>query len=96
VLLEAKIEEHMTKHLNQRMNQRGISADMVALACEFGEVDQDKFVLGRKSLDRLLGELDRLKRVAMKARDKGGIVVVECDGAQITTYNRDSIKGRHH
>ncbi|CAO1654917.1 hypothetical protein [Parasphingorhabdus sp. NYA22] len=86
----------MTKHLNQRMSQRGISADMVTLASEYGEIDQDKFILGRKALDRLLGELDRLKRIALKARDKGGIVVVENGGAQITTYNRDSLKWRRH
>lgn len=80
----------MTKHLNTRMNQRGITKDMIALACDFGELCRDKYILNRDSLDKLLAELSALSAVAKKARDKGGIVVVEKDGVQLTAYNHNN------
>lgn len=81
---------HATKHMQARMSQRGISGDMVDLARRFGRDDQDKYVLDRKSLRDLLDELRGLQRKVIKALDKGGIVVVEADGALITTYSADS------
>jgi hypothetical protein len=86
--------EQMTKHLKARMSQRGISGDMVELARSYGAIDNDKVVLGRNELKLLLDELRRMVRVTLKALDKGGVVVVESDGALITTYNRDSFDRR--
>jgi hypothetical protein len=79
-----------TKHMQARMSQRGISGDMVDLARRFGRDDQDKYVLDRKGLRGLLDELRDLERKVIKALDKGGVVVVEADGALITTYSADS------
>jgi hypothetical protein len=81
---------HTTKHMQARMSQRGISGDMVHLARRFGRDDQDKYILDRKGLRRLLEELRGLERKVIKALDKGGVVVVEAGGALITTYNVDS------
>jgi hypothetical protein len=81
---------HATKHMQTRMSQRGISGDMVELARRFGRDDPDKFVLDRKGLRNLLDELRGLERKVIKALDKGGIVVVETDGALITTYSAAS------
>ena len=48
-------------------------------------------MLGRQGLQLLLRELRDLERTAMRALDKGGLVVVEGDdGTLITTYNLDS------
>jgi hypothetical protein len=48
-------------------------------------------VLGRQGLRLLLGELRDLERTAMRALDKGGLVVVQGDdGTLITAYNLDS------
>jgi hypothetical protein len=82
----------MTKHLQRRMGQRGITSDMVSLACEFGECQQDRYVLGRDRLDALIAQLATLSSLAKRVRDKGGVVVVEKDGAQLTTYNADSYR----
>ena len=81
---------HTTKHMQARMSQRGISGDMVDLARRFGRDDQDKCVLDRRGLRDLLEELRSLQRRVIKALDKGGLVVVETDGALITTYSANS------
>ncbi len=81
---------HTTTHMQARMSQRGISGEMVDLARRFGRDDQDKYILDRKGLRRLLEELRGLERKVIKALDKGGVVVVEAGGALITTYNVDS------
>jgi hypothetical protein len=85
---------HTTKHMQARMSQRGISGDMVDLARRFGRDDQDKYILDRKGLQRLLEELRGLERKVIKALDKGGVVVVEAGGALITTYNVDGYDTR--
>lgn len=79
-----------TRHFQKRMSQRGISLEMVELACQFGEQRQDKIYLNRKGLESLIASLRRIERTAMKALDKGGIVVVEDGGALVTTYDFDS------
>jgi hypothetical protein len=76
------------------MSQRGINQDVIDLTRQFGEIDQDRVVLGRKGLSRLLQAIRRIERVAMKALDKGGVVVVEDGGSLITTYRADSFDGR--
>ena len=85
-----------TRHIQTRMNQRGIDNNkLLELASEFGTVqdrgDVEKYVLSRKSIDATLQSLDRIRGKLVKARDKGGIVLVTGeDGTQITTYRLDS------
>jgi hypothetical protein len=83
-----------TRHFQKRMSQRGITLDLVQLARQFGEPSQDKIVLGRKSLGRLLVAVRELERTTKKALDKGGIVVVEDGETLITTYRADSFDRR--
>ena len=78
-----------TKHFRARMAQRGISGDLVELVRRYGRDDKDRLILSRKDLRGLLDQMRDLQRVVMKALDKGGLVVVEADGALITTYNFD-------
>ena len=84
-----------TRHIGQRMSQRGIKRALIDLTLQFGEDQQDRCVLGRKGLEQLLEELRDLERATMQALDKGGIVVVQADGALITTYGVDSYSRRH-
>lgn len=79
-----------TRHFKARASQRGIRQDLVDLTLRFGEDDQDRRVLGEKALQRMLDELRVLERQVIKALDKGGIVVVEADGALITTYRAEA------
>jgi hypothetical protein len=78
---------YITRHMHARMSQRGIPGTLVHLVRQYGRYHQDRLILNRKDLNALLGQLSQLKQVVLKARDKGGLVVVEADGALITAYN---------
>ena len=77
----------MILHLDQRMNQRGITRELVELALTHGGWDGDRCILDRRTIDQLIERCDAVRRVALRARDKGGVVVVEAGGAVLTTYN---------
>ena len=85
---------HSTKHLKQRMSQRGITADMIEVVGQFGLIHGDRTQLTRRELEDLLARLRSAQRTVMKLLDKGGIVVVEDGGALITTYNLNSYNRR--
>lgn len=76
-----------TRHIKQRMSQRGISGDMVNLVLEHGTPEQDKFVLGRKEALNLLEAIQRESRLLKKILDKGGVTVVAEGDLLVTTYN---------
>jgi ferric-dicitrate binding protein FerR (iron transport regulator) len=76
----------MTRHMQDRMNQRGITGDLVELVAHFGDWSGDRLVLDRKALKSAVHSLDALRATMLKALDKGGLAVVEADGQQITTY----------
>lgn len=76
-----------TRHIQARMSQRGIRQELLDIALQYGEPVQDKVILGKKALQLLLDELQQIERFAMKAMDKGGIVVVVSGEQLITTYN---------
>lgn len=81
-----------TQHVLQRMSQRGISGDMVDFVLNYGALEQDKYVLGKRQALELLNELKKQERVIKKILDKGGVTVVSQDDTIITTYNRNSYK----
>lgn len=81
-----------TVHMNQRMNQRGITMAMVDLALEYGEIEGDRWVLNRKQAVQTIKDLELRLRTAKKVLDKGGLVVVSDGTTLITAYNFDSKK----
>lgn len=76
----------MTLHMDVRMNQRGITADLVNLALQHGEWRGDRCRLDRKGLRQLIAAIDETRAAAIRAHDKGGLEVVEAGGELITTY----------
>ena len=85
-------EKHMqtTTHMDTRMNQRGINKELVNLALEYGAIEGDKTVLGRKECQEAIQELRRELKALERAMSKGGITVVFEGEALITTYRTDS------
>ena len=81
-----------TRHINQRMNQRGITESMLQIVQDHGISYGDKQVLNRDNIDRLVSSMDCLRKKLLKIRDKGGLVVVESNGIAITAYRTDSFK----
>ena len=82
-----------TKHIHKRMNQRGITNDLLNLALAFGtESSNHKYILNRKACQNLIDSLRHIEKIAIKAIDKGGLVVVCDDKSMVTTYNLSSRK----
>ena len=75
-----------TKHLVNRMNQRGIGAKMIELALEHGINKNDKVVLDRKNISKLIKEIDSYRKDLLKIMDKDGLVVVAVNNSLLTTY----------
>lgn len=78
---------HDTLHAHQRMSQRGITKDMVALVLDYGKISHDKATIGRKDAQELLARMQREMRTLKKILDKGGLVVIADNESVITTYN---------
>ena len=76
----------MTLHMDVRMNQRGITADLVSLVLEHGEWRGNRCRLDRKSLKQLIANIDQARTTILRALDKGGLEVVEAGTQLITTY----------
>ena len=81
-----------TRHIQKRMSQRRIKAEMLNIVEQFGVIDGVKVTLNKKAIDAALEELERLKSDLMKARKQGGFVLVQLGGDLITTYSLDSYK----
>ena len=81
-----------TRHIQQRMNQRAITSQMLEIVKKFGVDDGDKTYLNRKGLDAAMNELKRISQQMQKMRSRGGIVLVESGDTEITTYALDSYK----
>lgn len=77
----------ITQHAIRRMSQRGISRRLVEFTLQYGRIEGDKRVLDRNESRRIIEELTEQMRLAKRVMDKGGVTVVEQDGALITTYN---------
>ena len=76
------------------MNQRGITSDLVDLAFRYGDWVGDRCQLNQKGIDRRLAELDLERKQLLRARDKGGLTVVEAEGKKITVYTIKKPKER--
>lgn len=85
-----------TRHIQQRMSQRGIKQTMIELVIEYGKSQGNKVILNRKATDCVLQELERVKKNVLKIREKGGLVVVDINNSLITTYSLDSYKRKDY
>jgi hypothetical protein len=83
-----------SKHAAARQAQRGISTTMIDYVLTNGQLEKDKYVLGKKEILDILTSIEDEKRLLMKLLDKGGVVVVAEGETVITTYNRTSHRSR--
>lgn len=80
----------LTKHVQKRMNTRGITKEMIDFTLNFGEIKGDGWMVNRKALQELIKDLEHQMKTAKKLLDKGGIIVIAEDNALLTTYHVDS------
>ena len=78
----------MTKHMSQRMNQRGINRNMLDMALEFGTPHNNRYSLNKKEAEQAVARLQRMLTDLKKIADKGGITVVVENDTCITAWNK--------
>lgn len=54
----------ITQHADARMNQRGITREMIDFVLKYGEVKQDKTYIDRKGADKIIKELEENLKIA--------------------------------
>lgn len=81
-----------TKHSLARMSQRGLPKKLVDLAFEFGKEQGDRLILNRKATQKLINEIDSMRKELLKVIDKGGVTLVVDNDTLITAYNTNSYK----
>ncbi len=79
-----------TRHIHKRMGQRAITEVMLDIVSEHGMLVGDKRVLDCKNIDAIIESMDQIRKKLLNVRDKGGLVVVEDQGVQITAYRLGS------
>lgn len=79
----------LSRHAQERMQQRGLSPEDLGLVRTFGQMVDDGYVMTNKALEArkkaLLKELQRLERLR-------GMAVIELDSVTVTAFRAD--KGR--
>lgn len=83
-----------TKHCQSRMSQRGLPKRLLELVLEFGKENGDKLILNKKATQKVIEEIDTIRKELLKVLDKGGVTVVFDNDTLITAYNTNSYK-RH-
>lgn len=81
-----------TRHIAQRMSQRGISDKILELVATFGMEHGDKIILNKKGCDKVVAQLQEMARRLIRVSETGGYVLVEAGGKQITAYRLNSYK----
>ena len=81
-----------TKYSLARMSQRGLPNKLVDLAFEFGKEQGDRLILNRKATQKLINEIDSMRKELLKVIDKGGVTLVVDNNTLITAYNANSYK----
>ncbi|MDY4993877.1 MAG: hypothetical protein SO069_10750 [Succinivibrio sp.] len=79
-----------TRHIEQRMNQRGIQNYVIDLLVQLGVSDGEKIVLTKKNCQLLSKVFGDLKRKVEKMGEKGGYKLVANANSLITVYRINS------
>jgi len=80
------------------MNQRAVDQELLELVLKFGVAQRkgsvEKVMLNKKSIDKTIKYIDRLRAQFIRAKDRGGFVVVKDSdvATEITVYRLDSYK----
>ena len=81
-----------TKHCQARMSQRGLPKKLLDLVLEFGKDKGDKLILNKKATQKVIDEIDTIRKELLRIMDKGGVIVVLDNKSLITAYNTNSYK----
>jgi hypothetical protein len=74
------------------MSQRGLPKKLLDLVLEFGKDKGDKLILNKKATQKVIDEIDTIRKELLRIMDKGGVIVVLDNKSLITAYNTNSYK----
>ena len=80
------------KHCQTRMFQRGLPKKLLDLVLEFGKDKGNKLILNKKSTQKVIDAIDKIRKELLRIMDKGGVTVVLDNESLITAYNTNSYK----
>ncbi len=81
---------HKTRHIQQRMSQRGITEAIINMVFDFGISDGDKITLDKKNCQLLSKLFEQMKRTTDKMAEKGGYTLVASGESLVTVYRLNS------
>jgi len=81
-----------TKHCQTRMSQRGLPKRLLDLVLEFGKDSGDKLILNRKTTQKVIDEIDTIRKELLRIMDKDSVTVVLDNESLITAYNTNIYK----
>lgn len=65
-----------TNHILARMSQRGISKKLIYLVYEYGKEKGDKLIFNKKTTQKVIQEIDSMRKELIRIMDKGGVTVM--------------------
>ena len=81
---------YKTRHIHQRMSERGITQPVIDILYHFGISDGDKITLSKKNCELLSQVFSKMKKITDKMAEKGGFTLVADGETLITTYRLNS------
>lgn len=81
-----------TRHMQRRMSQRSIGDKCVETMKTFGHRSGDKIIFNKKACQDVMTNLRSLLNTVQKMYERGGFVMVDVNGTEITTYALDSYR----
>jgi len=81
-----------TKNSLARISQRGLSKSLIDLVFTYGKEQGDKLILNKKTTQKMIKEIDNMRKQLLRIMDKGGVTVVVENDILITAYNTNSYK----
>lgn len=81
---------HKTRHIQQRMSQRGITEAIINMVFDFGISDGDKITLDKKNCQLLSKLFEQMKRTTDNMAEKGCYTLVASGESLVTVYRLNS------
>lgn len=79
-----------TRHIQRRMSQRAITNAIIKIVRMFGFRNDERVILNRKACDEALHQLEKIKKDLIKAKERGGFILIEDGDVEITVYDLNS------
>ncbi|WP_275096189.1 hypothetical protein [Sedimenticola hydrogenitrophicus] len=81
----------MSMHIQQRLRQRGVKEDDLALVCDVGETFSDGYMMTKRAVSE---EISRLKAEIQRLEKLKGVMVIEQRNTLVTVYRPNHTKCR--